>query len=349
MDWAHSFEDVLLLNPRGMPMTGGPEVNPVTWISKYGSITASVVGYFEQIPECDPTFNFYFDGSTDGVNEMGLAAHALYLGIETGTVYGNLTTSPEDPKNLHYLRWVRYILDNFATVVEAVEGMKAIVTVKNNLCPGFVEMDDQGYELGLHFAIEDKTGDSAIFEFIGGTMQTYHNTSSNNDTLVMTNDPPYDQQLQLLAAYAPWGGEISLPEDLPGSVSSADRFVRLQYYLRYTPKPKTEAEAIANILALNSATNVPFGAPYGGGVYPTWWVSVADVTTSIYYFNWLLTPNLIWVDLSHVDFETIDTYYSVRPQNPDLVGDVTCEMTDKDKEGKTMPECGNSAAATCSH
>ena len=84
-------------------------------------------------------------------------------------------------------------------------------------------------------------------------------------------------------------------------------------------------------------------------MYPTWWVSVADVTTSIYYFNWLLTPNLIWVDLSHVDFETIDTYYSVRPQNPDLVGDVTCEMTDKDKEGKTMPECGNSAAATCSH
>ena len=81
MDWAHSFEDVLLLNPRGMPMTGGPEVNPVTWISKYGSITASVVGYFEQIPECDPTFNFYFDGSTDGVNEMGLAAHALYVSI----------------------------------------------------------------------------------------------------------------------------------------------------------------------------------------------------------------------------------------------------------------------------
>lgn len=231
------------------------------------------------------------------------------------------------------MRWVRYVLDNFATVAEAVEGMKSVATTKAQMCKEMTD-DGQGLELGAHMAIEDATGDSAVFEHVNGTLQVYH---SATEALVMTNEPPFNQQREILSQYEPWGGSIILPDELPGSVASDDRFVRLEYYLNYTPEPANEAEAIANVMSLISATNVPFGAPYQNGVYPTWWESVADLTNKVYYFNWLTTPNVIWVDLNEIDFDSLDKYYYVRPQQVDLVGNVMCDFVDKNDT--SMPSC----------
>ena len=86
-------------------------------------------------------------------------------------------------------------------------------------------------------------------------MQIYH--SRNN--LVMTNEPSFDQQKKMLEKYEPWGGNITLPDNLPGSVGSPDRFLRLEYYVKYTPEPANAPEAIANIRSLIGTTNVPFG------------------------------------------------------------------------------------------
>jgi len=341
MDWGHSFNDVLFINPRGVEMEGGGDVNPATWTSKYGSVTSSIIGYADDFPECTD-MKFYQDMSTDGVNEKGLGAHVLYLGEEDGTVYEEPSTSP-DRKNVNYMRWVRYVLDNFATVAEAVEGMKAVATTKANICAPMTD-DGQGLELGAHMAIEDASGDSAVFEHVNGTLQVYH---SAEDALVMTNEPPFAQQKEILAEYEPWGGSIVLPDNLPGSVASDDRFVRLEYYLQYTPEPLSEAEAIANAISMISATNVPFGAPYGGGVYPTWWESAIDLNNQVYYFNWLTTPNIIWVDLNDVDFDTLDKYYYLRPQDNDLVANVMCDFVDED--GDSFPcddaEGGGGSAA----
>lgn len=329
MDWGHSFEDILFINPRGKDMDGGTSGNnTATWTSKYGSVTASIIGYNNQ-KNCSD-LDFYKDLDTDGVNEMGLGAHLLYLGEEDGTVYEQPSTSP-DKKNIHYMRWVRYVLDNFATVAEAVEGMEKLAHTKANLCAEFTD-DGQGLELGTHMAIEDATGDSAVFEHVNGTLQVYH---SGTEALVMTNEPPFNQQRELLAEYEPWGGSIILPDNLPGSVASEDRFVRLEYYLSYTPDPDNEAEAVANVLSLISATNVPFGAPYNGGVYPTWWVSIVDVTNKVYYFNWLTTPNIMWVDLKEVGFDTIKDYYYLKPQDTKLVSNVMCDFVDD--EGTSFP------------
>ena len=54
-----------------------------------------------------------------------------------------------------------------------------------------------------------------------------------------------------------------------------------------------------------------------------------DVTNSVYYFNWLETPNIIWVDIANVDFDSLDTYYYLRPQDPELVADVKCDFHDE--------------------
>lgn len=127
--------------------------------------------------------------------------------------------------------------------------------------------------------MEDATGDSAIVEHVGGKWQFYH---SRSDALVMTNEPPYDEQKAILETFEPWGGNITLPDNLPGTVDSVDRMIRLEYYLQTSPEPKTEAESIAFIRSLIGSTNVPFGAPYGGGVYPSWWASFLDVSLSVY-------------------------------------------------------------------
>ena len=91
---------------------------------------------------------------------------------------------------------------------------------------------------------------------VNGTWQVYH---SRTDALVMTNDPPFQDQKKILAEYSPWGGEKKLPEELPGSVSSWDRFVRLEYFITHSPEPKDYAEVIANVRSFISSINVPFG------------------------------------------------------------------------------------------
>ena len=158
---------------------------------------------------------------------------------------------------------IRYVLDNFATVKEAVEGLPGLPglselrTIRDPVCEGATSLPhEEGIVLGGHMAIEDASGDSAVFEHVNGTWQVYH---SRTDALVMTNDPPFQDQKKILAEYSPWGGEKKLPEELPGSVSSWDRFVRLEYFITHSPEPKDYAEVIANVRSFISSINVPFG------------------------------------------------------------------------------------------
>ncbi|VAW08362.1 hypothetical protein MNBD_ALPHA05-430, partial [hydrothermal vent metagenome] len=132
-------------------------------------------------------------------------------------------------------------------------------------------------------------------------------------------DPAYPQHLELLKQYDGFGGK----KELPGTTASEHRFTRLSYYLNYLPKPEDDAEAVASIhgLLLNAA--VPFGAPYGDGVYPTWWTSITDLTNKVYYFNWTKNPNIIWVELKNFDFSKDQPVKVLNPRNPSLVGEVS--------------------------
>jgi choloylglycine hydrolase len=64
------------------------------------------------------------------------------------------------------------------------------------------------------------------------------------------------------------------------------------------PEPKSEAEAVAGVLAIARNVSVPFGAPYGEfGIYNTEYRSVMDLTDRRYFFELSTSPNVIWVDL----------------------------------------------------
>ncbi|WP_445365751.1 linear amide C-N hydrolase [Microbulbifer sp. ANSA001] len=303
MDWGHSFEDILYINPRGMKMIGEDGHNPAKWTSKYGSVVQSIIPYARQYGFSNN------DGATDGINEKGLTAHILYLGA---TRYAK----PNNTPGVSYMRWLRFILDNHATVADAVIGMKNI-----RISPVKVG----GEVLGAHMAIEDPSGDSAIFEIIDGKLVVHHGKKFS----VMTNDPPYGWQLQNLPFYQGFGGLKSVP----GGIDGADRFVRLSYYQHNLPKPANDIQAVAYLLSAIRTVAVPFGAPYsrpnqeeGPGepaTYPTWWLSVIDLKRRIYYFNWVKNPNIVWVDLHGIDFSKGTGKRAADPKNPQLVGDIT--------------------------
>jgi penicillin V acylase-like amidase (Ntn superfamily) len=245
----------------------GPDT--MRWTAKYGS--AAIVS---------------FEGATtDGVNEKGLAAHVLVLD-------DSQLEAPDDRPVLPDTHWTQFVLDNFATVTEVVEAHR---TGKFRIAAAWSA--DLGYpkHLPTHLTVQDTSGDSAIIEFAKGKFVIHHGPEYR----VMTNDPPYDEMIELTKQYVPFGGT----KPLPGDAESEDRFVRLAAYARYLPDPKNYTEAVAGALSLLRIAQVPFRDPVRvpdqgfWGAVQTNWVSAVDVTNGIYYVNSATVPSLFWLDL----------------------------------------------------
>ena len=290
MDWEHQWNDYLFIFPRGLKVDGGAGKNSAQWTSKYGSVCCSIIPYAKQ-----HGFGLN-DGISDGMNEKGLAAHLLYL---EKTQYPKRSKKP----GVTFMRWVRYILDNCATVKEAVQAMKKI-----RIAP--VKMG--GKVFGTHVAVEDPSGDSAIFEFISGNLVIHHGKKYT----VMTNDPPYPFHIENLKRFKDFGGK----KELPGTTESEDRFVRLAHYLKRLKKPKDAADALARIYSVTRTACVPFDADDYG---PTWWLSLSDCTNKVWYFNWTQNPNIVWVELKNINFAKGSGIRMANPRNPSLVGEIS--------------------------
>ncbi len=294
MDWPESTEPVLTIFPRGMKRDGGRlgtagviKDNPAKWTSKYGSLVTTIYGI----------------GTADGFNERGLAAHMLYL---TATDFG-----PRDPgkPGINAALWAQYVLDNAATVDEALTLLAPI-----QVTPA----EARGHQASVHLAIEDASGDSAIIEYIAGKPVIHH----GREFQIMTNDPAYDEQLALLKKQDYSKPNSNLP--VPGNVNPIDRFQRAAYFKALLPEPKSEREAVAGVLAIARNVSVPFGAPYEGfGIYNTEYRTVIDLTNKRYFFELTTSPNVIWIDLSNFDLRPGTPVMSLNPGNIGLSGEVT--------------------------
>ncbi len=286
-DWEICDDALLWTLPRGMARDGGAGAGSLEWVSRHGSVAASIWGV----------------GTTDALNEQGLGVHLLYL---RETAYEPV----DDRPGVSNLRWVQWIADNFATVDEAVAAMDDV---------RIVDAEVRGQHFGVHLAIEDASGDSAIVEIIDGKKVVHH----GRGTTVMANDPPYDQQIELLSHYRGFGGELPPP----GDILSRDRFVRTSYFLQYLPAPSSYQEAVAGVVSLARNAAVPAGAPYDDfSVYPTWWISATDVTSRTYYFQPTTSPNLIWLELDALDLAEGAPTRCIDPYRLDLVGDVASRL-----------------------
>ncbi|WP_197380170.1 linear amide C-N hydrolase [Mycolicibacterium mengxianglii] len=294
MDWPESTQPLLVAMPRGLSRHGGllggqtvVEDNPLTWTSRYGSLVTTIYGI----------------GTIDGFNEQGLAAHGLYL---EATDFG---TRDASKPGLQTGLWVQYLLDQAATVAEALTLMDDIQIVLVNV---------RGFDADLHLALEDASGDSAIIELAGGKPVIHH----GRQYTLMTNDPTFDEQLKLLAQH-----DFSHPTDatpLPGNVNAVDRFQRAAYFSALLPEPATEREAVAGVMAIARNVSVPFGAPYEDfGVYNTEYRTVCDLTHRTYYFELTTSPSVLWAQLDRLDISAGAEPRGVDPYDESLSGDVT--------------------------
>jgi penicillin V acylase-like amidase (Ntn superfamily) len=314
LDWPESTDPVLTVFPRGMERDGaraGSQVvvkeNPATWVSRYGSLVTTGYGI----------------GSADGFNERGLGIHMLYL-----------RATDVGPRNrakpgVQIGLWGQYLLDNAATVEEAIalhEGINVVMLTLPN-----------GMGATLHLAMEDAGGDSAIIEYLKGKPVIHHGRQYQ----IMTNDPTYEEQLALLKKQDFSKPSMDLP--IPGNVNAVDRFQRASYYKAVLQEPKNERAAVAAVLAIARNVSVPFDAPYHDfGVYNTEYRTVMNLTNQRYFFELTDQPNVVWMDLSKFDLTARAPVMALDPHDPELSGNVSGEFRKAEKVpyGKTPVSAG---------
>lgn len=222
--------------------------------------------------------------TTDGLNEAGLSANLLWLAESSYPKCDG--TRP----GLTIAAWAQYVLDNFATVAEAVD---ALATEPFEVLTDGVPGEDR--LATLHLSISDATGDSAIVEYIDGQQIIHHGQQYQ----VMTNSPIFSRQLAINAYWEQVGGTAMLP----GTNRAADRFARASFYVNAIPRSDDPKLALASVLSVVRNVSVPFGiaTPDEPNISSTRWRTVAHHTRKLYFFESALTPNVFWVDLTKLD------------------------------------------------
>ena len=141
MDWKEDIMSNIYVFPRGIQRVGHNKEKTVNWTSKYGSVIATG----------------YDIGTCDGMNEKGLVASLLFLPESIYSLPGDIRPA------MGISIWTQYVLDNFATVREAVDELK-----KETFRIDAPRMPNGGPESTLHMAITDETGNTAVLEYLDG-------------------------------------------------------------------------------------------------------------------------------------------------------------------------------------
>lgn len=268
MDWKEDPQSNIYLFPRGIDRRGGLTDNTIKWTSRYGSVVTAG----------------YDIGICDGMNEKGLMANLLFLSESD-------YMRPDDSRPVMGLSiWTQYVLDNFATVDEAVAELgKELFRIDDPDLPN-------GAKSTLHLSISDANGNSAIFEYIDGNLVIHQ----GRDCQVMTNSPTYDKQLTLNDYWKQIGGLLMLP----GTNRASDRFVRASFYVKALPMTSNFRDAVAGVFSVMRNVSVPLGisVPDQPNIASTRWRTVADQKNLVYYFESTISPNIFWIDCRKADF-----------------------------------------------
>lgn len=268
MDWFEDTATVLAVRPRGIERESAPgDPGSFTWRSEYGSVVCLMYGAI----------------AVDGLNEVGLQVSGLYLAESN---YGERDTSRP---GLALAQAIQCLLDRFDTVAAAVAWLESSDVQ-------IIPLDIGGKPGTGHIALGDVSGDSAIIEFVDGALTVHHGT----EYTVMANSPVYAEQLELERRYAGLGGEAPLP----GGTDSPDRFARAAFYSARLPETADARAAAAYAFSVIRNASAPFGTadPVRPNVSTTRWRIVADLTDRRYFFESTSNPNVVWVELSQLDF-----------------------------------------------
>ena len=270
-DWMVG-DGLVFVNKRGVVKVSNAEdrTHPANWVSKYGSVT------FNQYGRENPS---------GGMNEAGLVIELMWL---DETQYPKADARP----TVGTLEWIQYQLDNSATVADVIANSDRIRI--SSLVP-------------LHYLVNDKGGDTATIEFLGGQLVAHRGASLPVATLA--NDT-YAKSVEYSKTTA--NGKARTNRSL-------DRFVRAaQKTIEFDRRTRSESESINYAFEILSSV---------AQERSTQWSIVYDQKRDKIHFRTLQTPQIKTIDTKAFDY-SCGTVVRVFDMNARKSGDVTARFTD---------------------
>ena len=237
----------------------------------------------------------------DAVNEKG-------LGIAGLNFVGNAVYHPaQDGKsNVAQFELIPWLLGSCATLAE-VRTLLAKTNIVN------IPFSEQLPLAQLHWLIADKTG-SIVVESTADGLHIY-----DNPVGVLTNNPPFPQQLFALNNYralsprtpaVAFADGLDLPVysrglgalGLPGDLSSQSRFVRAAFVRMSAKSGSSEAESVGQFFHILGGVAHPRGCahlPHGYEI--TVYTSCCNADTGVYYYTTYGNQQICAVDMHKVD------------------------------------------------
>ena len=236
-----------------------PSKNLTSWTVKYG--------YWGR-------YAFHTPKVDDAMNTEGFSLSGLYLDVYTQyPVY-----DPEDRRPvLGVFDLPNFLISQAKNVDEAVALINShqIVQSAVEIRPGIFLRNTP-----LHLVLRDKSGKSAVVEFVRGKTLVY--TDAGN---VLTNSPTYPQQMEMIKKYK----NLNVEKDnsltgMPGGFDSPERFARGHLLTRFLPVPSSTQEALYQADFILSSLAVPyFGKPGSGYRSNTVWKVLKDLDHAVVY------------------------------------------------------------------
>lgn len=309
IEWGgYNLNSKLVIIPRGQENIAlTPQgKNGMEWVSRYGIAGASTV--MEQFV-------------TEGLNEKGLSAGIFFF-----PHYGSLAQyNPRKARrSVSDAELVRWLLGNFATVDEALKGLKKITVIPVD--PG---KDGQPASTG-HWRLADASGKNVVIEITdGGKLHVYDNPWG-----VLTNSPGFEWQTTNLNNYVNLRAGAAPAQDLgtvklfpfgagsgflglPGDVTPPSRFVRAFFYLHSAPVSADAKAGMAQAFHILNNFDIPIGSEFTPGEQipdmpsATQWTSVSDLTNKIFYYKTMYNSTIRQINLQDIDFSAVS--YTVHP------------------------------------
>ena len=293
LDYEFSYGDEIVVMPRNYPLSFRKAKKPKTQYAIIGM--AYVAG-------SDPLFY-------DGINEKGLGMAGLNF---VGNACYN--KPKQDLDNVAQFEFIPWILSQCASVCEARELLSRI----NILDEAYSEHLPVAQ---LHWIIADK--DEAItVESMSDGLKIY-----DNPVGVMTNNPPFDQQMFALNNYmnlSPkqpenfWGIPLNSYSrgmgalGLPGDLSSQSRFVRVAYTKMHSMSGESEMESVSQFFHILGSVDQQRGCcEVEEGKYEiTLYTSCCNTEKGIYYYTTYNNHQISAVDMhrENLDGDQIARY-----------------------------------------
>lgn len=302
LDYEHSFGEEIIITPRNFPL----DFRSQGILKQHHAIVG--------MARNEDGYPLYFDA----VNEKGLAMAGLNF---VGYADYNAPVSSKD--NIPQYAFIPWILSQCGSVAEA----KYLLLRLNLTGEAF---NRQLPAAQLHWLLAD-TKEAITIESVKEGLRIY-----GNPVGVLTNNPPFDQQMLHLTNFMQlscdtpdnrFAPQIALEPysrgmgalGLPGDLSSPSRFVRAAFTKLNSVSDGSEEESVTQFFHILSAVSQTRGCcrTEGGAYEMTQYASCCNASRGIYYYTTYHNRQLSAIDLRRENLSgtALISYPLLRKQN----------------------------------